>query len=133
MEISSPLQKLIRENSRYIYHLTVGGFALVFPLNGVNEYEDEVDSQSCDFGSDGTKINLRATIYRFLFHLLGCTDLPCIKLNMPAISGLHYFCIFSGRILHQSSAIAGVTLVRITPEHTLIILSTLMKCWLRFY
>ncbi|KMZ64795.1 putative Queuine tRNA-ribosyltransferase [Zostera marina] len=51
-------------DSKYIYHLTVGGFALVFPLNGVNEYEDEVDSQTCDFGSDGTKINLRATIYR---------------------------------------------------------------------
>lgn len=61
------------ENLRYIYHLTVGGFALVFPLNGVNEYEDEVDSQTCDFGSDGTKINLRATIYRFCItiHLYG--------------------------------------------------------------
>ncbi|TXG53459.1 hypothetical protein EZV62_022628 [Acer yangbiense] len=42
-------------DSVYIYHLTLGGFALVFPLDGM---------ETSDIGSDGTKINLRATMYR---------------------------------------------------------------------
>ncbi|KAK1288425.1 hypothetical protein QJS10_CPB19g00300 [Acorus calamus] len=47
-------------DSTYIYHLTLGGFAVVFPLN-----RDEIlDSVVCDVGSDGAKINLRATVYR---------------------------------------------------------------------
>ncbi|XP_068653296.1 uncharacterized protein [Aristolochia californica] len=49
-------------DSTYIYHLTLGGFALTFPLhqNEKNLY----DPQLCDIGSDNAKINLRATVYR---------------------------------------------------------------------
>ncbi|MBA0867363.1 hypothetical protein Goshw_029607 [Gossypium schwendimanii] len=47
---------------RYIYHLTLGGFALTFPLdrtqiNALNLAPSEV-------GSDPRKINLRATVFR---------------------------------------------------------------------
>ncbi|XP_039125209.1 queuine tRNA-ribosyltransferase accessory subunit 2-like [Dioscorea cayenensis subsp. rotundata] len=49
-------------DSTYVYHLTAGGFALVFPLD--NMEKGAFDSQLSDIGSDGTKINLRATIYR---------------------------------------------------------------------
>lgn len=45
-------------DSTYIYHLTLGGFALTFPLDVLST------SQSSDIGSDCTKINLKATIYR---------------------------------------------------------------------
>ncbi|XP_062026400.1 uncharacterized protein LOC133742740 isoform X3 [Rosa rugosa] len=48
-------------DSTYIYHLTVGGFALTFPLDGV---ENVSAFQLTNIGSDQTKINLRATIYR---------------------------------------------------------------------
>ncbi|TXG48852.1 hypothetical protein EZV62_024727 [Acer yangbiense] len=42
-------------DSAYIYHLTLGGFALIFPLDGM---------ETSDIGSECTKINLRATMYR---------------------------------------------------------------------
>nr|XP_029118418.1 queuine tRNA-ribosyltransferase accessory subunit 2 isoform X3 [Elaeis guineensis] len=48
--------------STYIYHLTLGGFALTFPLDIVER--DILHSQLSDTGSDCTKINLRATVYR---------------------------------------------------------------------
>ncbi|XXG86955.1 hypothetical protein AAC387_Pa11g1758 [Persea americana] len=48
--------------STYIYHLTLGGSALTFPLDG--EERHGYDSQLSDIGSDHTKINLRATVYR---------------------------------------------------------------------
>ncbi|KAK9929908.1 hypothetical protein M0R45_026978 [Rubus argutus] len=49
-------------DSTYIYHLTLGGFALTFPLDGVETYVSAF--QLTNIGSDQTKINLRATIYR---------------------------------------------------------------------
>ncbi|XP_031262974.1 queuine tRNA-ribosyltransferase accessory subunit 2-like [Pistacia vera] len=49
-------------DSVYIYHLTLGGFALIFPLNIMEK--NLYDFQSTDQGSDGTKINLKATLYR---------------------------------------------------------------------
>ncbi|KAL5778738.1 hypothetical protein ACOSQ2_009475 [Xanthoceras sorbifolium] len=49
-------------DSAYIYHLTLGGFALVFPLDGMEKNMNDI--QMSDKGSDGTKINLRATMYR---------------------------------------------------------------------
>lgn len=48
--------------STYIYHLTLGGFALIFPLDGDNR--NVYDPQLSDIGGDRTKINLRATVYR---------------------------------------------------------------------
>ncbi|KAL9668166.1 hypothetical protein QQ045_002541 [Rhodiola kirilowii] len=48
-------------DSKYIYHLTTGGFALTFPFDGT---EDGLCDDREDETSDGTKINLRATIYR---------------------------------------------------------------------
>ncbi|PIA47135.1 hypothetical protein AQUCO_01400084v1 [Aquilegia coerulea] len=53
-------------DSTYIYHLTIGGFGLIFPLNG-NE-TCIPNSQLSDAGGDLTKINLRATIYRHNTH-----------------------------------------------------------------
>ncbi|EEF35976.1 queuine tRNA-ribosyltransferase, putative [Ricinus communis] len=49
-------------DSSYIYNLTLGGFALIFPLDRI-EINTSHD-QSTDMGIDGTKINLRATVYR---------------------------------------------------------------------
>ncbi|KAF9602493.1 hypothetical protein IFM89_028507 [Coptis chinensis] len=49
-------------DSMYIYHLTLGGFALVFPLNRDERHIS--NSQLSDTGGDCTKINLRATVYR---------------------------------------------------------------------
>ncbi|XP_043718658.1 queuine tRNA-ribosyltransferase accessory subunit 2-like isoform X1 [Telopea speciosissima] len=49
-------------DSTYIYHLTLGGFALTFHLDGTDSHVS--GSQFSDIGSDHTKINLRATIYR---------------------------------------------------------------------
>ncbi|XP_074585057.1 uncharacterized protein LOC141840872 isoform X1 [Curcuma longa] len=49
-------------DSTYIYHLTLRGFALIFPHNIVDE--DIVDRPLDDYPSDCTKINLRATIFR---------------------------------------------------------------------
>ncbi|CAA0838739.1 Unknown protein [Striga hermonthica] len=50
-------------DSTYIYHLTLGAFALTFPLEE-NGRHNSYGDQPCDTGDDGTKINLRATIYR---------------------------------------------------------------------
>ncbi|CAK9139205.1 unnamed protein product [Ilex paraguariensis] len=44
-------------DSTYIYDLTLGGFALTFPL-------DVSDSLPFDTGSDPPTINLKATVYR---------------------------------------------------------------------
>lgn len=49
-------------DSTYIYHLTLGGFALIFPLETVEN--DLPDVQSSNAQGDHTKINLRATVYR---------------------------------------------------------------------
>ncbi|KAJ4713774.1 Queuine tRNA-ribosyltransferase accessory subunit 2 [Melia azedarach] len=49
-------------DSDYIYHLTMGGFALIFPLDQLEK--TACDFQSSDEGSDRAKINLRATVYR---------------------------------------------------------------------
>ncbi|XP_073046548.1 uncharacterized protein [Primulina eburnea] len=49
-------------DSTYIYHLTLGGFALTFSSEKILRH-GSVD-QLTDYGSDGTKINLKATIYR---------------------------------------------------------------------
>ncbi|GAA0157558.1 hypothetical protein Leryth_023230 [Lithospermum erythrorhizon] len=48
-------------DSMYIYHLTLGGFALIFPLDGTRHDADHLIS---DCNSDGTKINLKAISYR---------------------------------------------------------------------
>ncbi|GAV64514.1 TGT domain-containing protein [Cephalotus follicularis] len=49
-------------DSVYIYHLTLGGFALTFLLD---RFEEKLSKpRSNDTGGDGTKINLRATVYR---------------------------------------------------------------------
>ncbi|KAL6573403.1 hypothetical protein OROHE_001862 [Orobanche hederae] len=50
-------------DSTYIYHLTLGGFALAFPLEEMGRHGHDCGDQLCDTGSDGTKINLKATIY----------------------------------------------------------------------
>lgn len=48
--------------SSYIYHLTLGGYALTFP---VDSSEVHIPSYHLsDVGSDLTKMNLRATVYR---------------------------------------------------------------------
>ncbi|XP_023764956.1 uncharacterized protein LOC111913486 [Lactuca sativa] len=49
-------------DSTYIYHLTLGGFALVFPLDGKCKHVSDPGVSA--MASDGTKINLKATIYR---------------------------------------------------------------------
>lgn len=55
--------QIIKSTSyRYIYHLTLGGFALTFPLGGVGINVSSFDPNN--LGSDRSKINLRATIYR---------------------------------------------------------------------
>ncbi|KAG8375846.1 hypothetical protein BUALT_Bualt09G0001600 [Buddleja alternifolia] len=48
-------------DSTYIYHLTLGGFALTFTSDKMGRHSDD---QLSDTGRDGTKINLKATIYR---------------------------------------------------------------------
>ncbi|KAG6419920.1 hypothetical protein SASPL_116433 [Salvia splendens] len=53
-------------NSTYVYHLTIGGFALTFPSEEI-ERHGSVDKLSDTIRDDGTKINLKATIYRLLF------------------------------------------------------------------
>ncbi|XP_042060965.1 queuine tRNA-ribosyltransferase accessory subunit 2-like [Salvia splendens] len=50
-------------NSTYIYHLTIGGFALIFTSEEI-ERHGSVDQLSDTVRDDGTKINLKATIYR---------------------------------------------------------------------
>lgn len=49
-------------DSSYIYHLTLGGYALTFPVNSTEIHTSNY--QLSDVGSDTTKINLRATVYR---------------------------------------------------------------------
>ncbi|XP_078170282.1 uncharacterized protein LOC144564557 isoform X1 [Carex rostrata] len=48
-------------DSTYIFHLTIGGFALVFPLDILGETPEAWSRNS---SGNCTKINLRATIYR---------------------------------------------------------------------
>ncbi|XP_016475177.2 uncharacterized protein LOC107796861 isoform X1 [Nicotiana tabacum] len=50
-------------DSTYTYHLTLGGFALTFPLERIETQITKYQPNS-DSGSDGTKINLKATMYR---------------------------------------------------------------------
>lgn len=47
---------------RYIYHLTLGGFALTFPLDRTQI--NALNLAPSDVGSDPRKINLRATVFR---------------------------------------------------------------------
>ncbi|KAJ8759591.1 hypothetical protein K2173_007222 [Erythroxylum novogranatense] len=49
-------------DSSYIYHLTLGGFALTFPLNSIEFNRSELKPK--DMVIDRTKINLKATVYR---------------------------------------------------------------------
>ncbi|KAM7279197.1 hypothetical protein ACFE04_006331 [Oxalis oulophora] len=46
-------------DSTYIYHITLGGFALTFPLE-----QTLIHSESRGLEDEKTKINLRATVYR---------------------------------------------------------------------
>ncbi|KAK9756292.1 hypothetical protein RND81_01G087400 [Saponaria officinalis] len=48
--------------SSYIYHLTLGGYALTFPVENTVEHISNDDLS--DAGGDLTKINLHATVYR---------------------------------------------------------------------
>ncbi|OVA08084.1 tRNA-guanine(15) transglycosylase-like [Macleaya cordata] len=50
-------------DSTYIYHLTLGGFALTFPLDRTERHFSDCHLSDTT-GSDNAKINLRATIYR---------------------------------------------------------------------
>ncbi|GAB4862061.1 hypothetical protein Ancab_037315 [Ancistrocladus abbreviatus] len=49
-------------DSTYTYNLTLGGFALTFPVDNTEVHVS--DYQLIDIGSDLTKINLRAVVYR---------------------------------------------------------------------
>ncbi|MFS7910510.1 putative tRNA-guanine(34) transglycosylase [Helianthus anomalus] len=62
-------------DSTYIYHLTLEGFALIFPLND----KCTQDPQLCPMASDYTKINLKATVYRKDTSRIveGCTCYTC--------------------------------------------------------
>lgn len=64
-------------DSTYVYHLTIAGFALTFPLDRFEKYLS--DSQLNHMGSDYTKINLRATLYSkdTSAVLEGCTCYTC--------------------------------------------------------
>ncbi|KAI9084691.1 hypothetical protein K1719_033335 [Acacia pycnantha] len=48
-------------DSTYVYSLTLGGYALTFPLD---KHRNHYNMQLSQIGSDSTKINLRATVYR---------------------------------------------------------------------
>uniref|UniRef100_A0A3Q7J588 Queuine tRNA-ribosyltransferase accessory subunit 2 n=1 Tax=Solanum lycopersicum TaxID=4081 RepID=A0A3Q7J588_SOLLC len=50
-------------DSTYIYDLTLGGFALTFPLESIEKQVTKYQPNS-NSGCDGTKINLKATLYR---------------------------------------------------------------------
>ncbi|CAK7327838.1 unnamed protein product [Dovyalis caffra] len=52
-------------DSSYIYHLTIGGFALTFPLDTKTNTSD---FKLTGMGTDHTKINLKATVYRHNTH-----------------------------------------------------------------
>jgi hypothetical protein len=54
--------KYVLINCSYIYHLTIGGFALVFPLDILGERPQAHFKSS---SSNCTKINLHATIYKW--------------------------------------------------------------------
>ncbi|KAF6167015.1 hypothetical protein GIB67_041270, partial [Kingdonia uniflora] len=64
-------------DSTYIYHLTLGGFALTFPLDRTEIHIS--DSETNEIDGDCTKINLRATIYRKDTSALvyGCSCYTC--------------------------------------------------------
>ncbi|KDP45649.1 hypothetical protein JCGZ_17256 [Jatropha curcas] len=49
-------------DSSYVYNLTLGGFALTFPLDQIEMNSSSF--QSTEMGIDQTKINLKATVYR---------------------------------------------------------------------
>ncbi|KAL9243653.1 hypothetical protein vseg_017513 [Gypsophila vaccaria] len=49
--------------SSYIYHLTLGGYALIFPVDSTVKHISNDDHLS-DVGGDHTKINLHATVHR---------------------------------------------------------------------
>lgn len=49
-------------DSSYIYNITLGGYALSFPVDGTETHSSSYDWSS--IGSDLSKINLRATVYR---------------------------------------------------------------------
>ncbi|XP_017980821.1 PREDICTED: queuine tRNA-ribosyltransferase subunit qtrtd1 [Theobroma cacao] len=63
--------------STYIYHLTLGGFALTFPLDSMEINASNLASS--DVGSDLRKINLRATVFRkdTTPIIEGCTCYTC--------------------------------------------------------
>ncbi|KAL8487179.1 hypothetical protein ACS0TY_023734 [Phlomoides rotata] len=63
--------------STYIYHLTLGGFALTFPTEKIGRHDP--GDQLHDTVRDGTKINLKATIYRKDTSpiLVGCKCYTC--------------------------------------------------------
>lgn len=75
-------------DSAYIYHLTLGGFALTFPLNGIAEKRP--DTHLNDDASDRTKINLRATLYRKDTSpiLEGCNCYACLNHTKAYINHL---------------------------------------------
>ncbi|XP_028063633.1 queuine tRNA-ribosyltransferase accessory subunit 2-like isoform X2 [Camellia sinensis] len=53
-------------DSTYIYDLTIGGFALIFPFDQIER--NVSDSQPSAIGGDQTKINLKATVYSHNTH-----------------------------------------------------------------
>ncbi|XP_012446402.1 uncharacterized protein LOC105769963 [Gossypium raimondii] len=63
--------------STYIYHLTLGGFALTFPLDRTQI--NALNLAPSDVGSDPRKINLRATVFRkdTMPIVEGCTCYTC--------------------------------------------------------
>lgn len=63
--------------STYIYHLTLGGFALTFPLDRTQINASNLVPS--DVGSDPRKINLRATVFRkdTTSIVEGCTCYTC--------------------------------------------------------
>ncbi|KAL0555775.1 hypothetical protein IC582_004271 [Cucumis melo] len=75
-------------DSAYIYHLTLGGFALTFPLDGI--VEKQPAAHLIDNAIDMTKINLRATIYRKDTSpiLEGCTCYTCLNHTKAYINHL---------------------------------------------
>lgn len=84
--ISPELHNQLRYHFRYIYHLTIGGFALVFPLdNGDGPVHDYVPHYE---GGDFTKINLRATIYRSALDISSVLSFTFILFESMQLIGL---------------------------------------------
>jgi len=79
-------------SSRYVYHLTLGGFALTFPL--VKTQRRVSSAQLTDVGSDPSKINLKATIYRY-FRL-------CLEVQLYCCLSIFFFSLlkFTYVMLH---------------------------------